>query len=33
MGKGGDEIAVCDERLRVRGMKDLRVADVSVCLL
>ncbi|KAI9812620.1 MAG: hypothetical protein M1827_004609 [Pycnora praestabilis] len=30
MGKSGDPMAVLDERLRVRGVKGLRVADVSV---
>jgi choline dehydrogenase-like flavoprotein len=30
MGKKGDSIAVLDERLRVRGVKGLRVADTSV---
>jgi choline dehydrogenase-like flavoprotein len=30
MGKADDAMAVCDERLRVRGVKGLRVVDVSV---
>jgi choline dehydrogenase-like flavoprotein len=30
MGKEGDEMAVLDERLRVKGTRGLRVADVSV---
>lgn len=30
MGKGDDPMAVLDEKLRVRGVKGLRVADVSV---
>nr|OQO32079.1 hypothetical protein B0A51_00617 [Rachicladosporium sp. CCFEE 5018] len=30
MGKADDEMAVLDEKLRVRGVKGLRVADVSV---
>jgi choline dehydrogenase-like flavoprotein len=29
MGKDGDEMAVLDSRLRVRGVRGLRVADVS----
>ena len=30
MGKPSDPMAVLDEKLRVRGVKGLRVADVSV---
>ena len=30
MGKRDDPLAVLDEELRVRGLKGLRVADVSV---
>ncbi len=30
MGKAGDPLAVLDEQLRVRGVQNLRVADVSV---
>lgn len=30
MGKADDEMAVLDEKLRVRGVNGLRVADVSV---
>jgi choline dehydrogenase-like flavoprotein len=30
MGNGGDEMAVLDAELRVRGVKGLRVADTSV---
>lgn len=30
MGTDGDKMAVCDEKLRVRGTKGLRVCDVSV---
>ncbi|CAZ83647.1 unnamed protein product [Tuber melanosporum] len=30
MGKATDPLAVLDERLRVRGVKGLRVADTSV---
>lgn len=29
MGKSDDALAVLDEKLRVRGVKGLRVADVS----
>jgi choline dehydrogenase-like flavoprotein len=29
MGKDGDDMAVLDERLRVKGVRGLRVADVS----
>jgi choline dehydrogenase-like flavoprotein len=31
MGKADDPLAVCDERMRVRGVLNLRVADVSAC--
>ncbi|RAL63897.1 hypothetical protein DID88_003085 [Monilinia fructigena] len=30
MGKASDPMAVLDEELRVRGVKNLRVADTSV---
>lgn len=30
MGKSDDNLAVLDEKLRVRGVQRLRVADVSV---
>ncbi len=30
MGKDSDVAAVLDERLRVRGVRGLRVADVSI---
>lgn len=30
MGKSDDPMAVLDEKLRVRGVKGLRVADASV---
>jgi choline dehydrogenase-like flavoprotein len=33
MGKDDDPTAVLDNRLRVRGVKGLRVADVSVAPL
>lgn len=30
MGNAGNPLAVVDERLRVRGVKGLRVADASI---
>lgn len=30
MGKGNDPLSVVDEKLRVRGVRGLRIADTSI---